>query len=212
MNTSWRDYLPLIIFIVITATGSTIWIGCLIIVWLLSQVIGLKTDLWAMVEALSTAIAAVAVIGAGFFAYRELSEISSSRHLEVADKLFEELNSQKNIDARRWVYQNLSEDPEERIKTVSPEGQAAIKQVLNSLDHVAFLTQSGWIPDEIIMPWMHPMIAKSWDKLEAYVIYERERRNEPYYYEHAANLAKRCRKWRNNNLSEIGIKWVENAL
>jgi hypothetical protein len=83
MNTSWRDYLPLIIFIVITATGSTIWIGCLIIVWLLSQVIGLKTDLWAMVEALSTAIAAVAVIGAGFFAYRELSEISSSRHLVV---------------------------------------------------------------------------------------------------------------------------------
>ena len=89
-----------------------------------------------------------------------------------------------------------------------------MKRVLNSLDRVAFLTQSGWIPDDLIMPWMHPMIAKSWEKLEPYVLYERERRDEPYYYEHAGQLAERCEKWREKNLTEAerSNKWVDNAL
>jgi hypothetical protein len=79
---------------------------------------------------------------------------------------------------------------------------------------VSFLTQSGWVPDELVMPWMHPMIAKSWEKLEPYVMYERKRRNEPYYYEHAARLAERCRQWRVKNLTieERKTKWVDNAL
>jgi hypothetical protein len=87
-----------------------------------------------------------------------------------------------------------------------------MKKVLNSLDRVAFLTREGWIPDELIMPWMHPMIAKSWEKLEPYVMYERERRNEPYYYEHAGELAERCRKWRAKHLKETNTHWVNNAL
>jgi hypothetical protein len=212
MINSWSGYLPLAVFLTITAIGSILWVGGLMLIWLFSQVIGLRTDLWAMVEALSTAIAAIAVIGAGFFAYRELSEISSSRHMQVADKLFNELNSQENIEARRWVFLNLPENPKEGIKSITIEGQIAVKKVLNSLDHVAFLTQSGWIPDEIIMPWMHPMIMKSWNKLESYIIYERQRRNEPYYYEHAEELAERCRRWRESRLSENSVNWVDSAL
>jgi hypothetical protein len=87
-----------------------------------------------------------------------------------------------------------------------------MKVVLNSLDRVAFLTQPGWVNDDLVMPWMHPMIAKSWEKLEPYVMYERERRNEPYYYEHAGELAKRCQEWREKNLNDTNTKWVENAL
>jgi hypothetical protein len=59
---------------------------------------------------------------------------------------------------------------------------------------------------------MHPMIAKSWEKLEPYVMYERERRNEPYYYEHAGELAERCRKWRAKHLAETTTKWTDDAL
>jgi len=180
--------------------------------WLILRFVGFPTDLWQMIEALSSAVTAAAVLSAGFIAYRELSEVASSRHVEVADRLFNELNSPANIDARRWVYQHLPKDPEEGIKSITPEGQLSIKQVLNSLDHVAFLTQSGWIPEDIIMPWMHPMIVKSWEKLEPYVNFERTRRDEPYYYQKVSELAYRCHSWRVKNLGETTVKWVDDAL
>lgn len=61
---------------------------------------------------------------------------------------------------------------------------------------------------------MHPTIAKSWEKLEQDVLYEREWREEPYYYEPAGELAKRCNKWREKNLTEAerSNKWVDKAL
>lgn len=212
MKTNWPGSLTIVLFVLITIIGFTVWIGLLFVLWLALRAAGVTTDFWAMTEALSTAVAAATVLSAGFVAYRELSEAASSRHMEVADRLFDELNSDENIEARRWIFQYLPDNPEEGIRTMSPEGQAAVKQVLNSLDRVAFLTQSGWIPDEIIMPWMHPMIAKSWEKLEPYVIYERQRRNEPYYYRYAGELAGRCRDWRARNLPETQVAWVKDAL
>jgi len=77
---------------------------------------------------------------------------------------------------------------------------------------VAFLTQAGWIPEEMIMPWMNPMIVKAWARLEPYVDYESQRRNEPDYYEHARVLAERCQAWRAKHLPEAEITWVDGAL
>jgi hypothetical protein len=196
----------------LTAAGFAAWLGLLFLLWRLLDSFGVAADYWAMTEALSTAVAAAAVLGAGYIAYRELAEISSSRHMEVADRLFQELNSVENIAARRWIYQHLPDDPETSLPSLTIEGREAIKKVLNSLDRVAFLTQAGWIPDEIIMPWMHPMIAKSWEKLEPYVRYEIDRRNEPYYYQNARHLAERCRLWREQNLEEVHVNWVERGL
>lgn len=212
MKKIWDNQRTLVTVIGLTAAGFVGWLLLLSILWLLLTQSGFNVDYWAMTESLSTAVAAAAVLGAGYIAYRELSEISSSRHMEVADRLFQELNSQENIDARRWVYQNLPDDPQVGTASLLPDGQAAIKKVLNSLDRVAFLTQAGWIPEEIIMPWMHPMIAKSWEKLEPYVQFEIQRRNEPYYYQQARQLAERCRIWRKENLAEVEVKWVEQAL
>jgi hypothetical protein len=173
-----------------------------------------SNNLTGSLEAISTAVGAAAVLGAAYFAYQELEEVSKTRHIDVADRLFDELNSPENVSARRRIFQNLTDDPEAGLKNLSQDDQDAMKMVLNSLDRVSFLTQSGWVPDELVMPWMHPMIAKSWDKLEPYVMYERKRRNEPYYYEHAARLAERCRQWRVKNLTaeERKTKWVDNAL
>jgi hypothetical protein len=212
MNINWSGYLILFLFIALAAAGFFLWVGGLFVVWLLLRTAGITTDLWVMIEALSTAVAAAAVLSAGFVAYRELSEAASSRHMEVTDRLFEELNSPENIEARRWVFQHLPEKPEEGLRSMTPEGRAAVKQVLNSLDHVAFLTQARWIPEDIIMPWMHPMIAKTWEKLEPYVMYERQRRNEPYYYQSVGELALRCNVWRAKNLLDTRIKWVEDSL
>ena len=163
-------------------------------------------------EAISAAVAAAAVFGAAYFAYQELSEVANTRYMDIADRLFGELNSPENIEARRHIFQNLKTDSEQGLKQLKQADQDAMKTVLNSLDHVAFLTRPGWIPDDLIMPWMHPMIAKSWEKLEPYVLYERKRRNEPYYYEHAGELAERCRKWRTRHLAETDTKWTDDAL
>lgn len=210
--TSRPGLATLVLFVVITVVGFLLWVPGLTLVWLILRAIGVTTSLWAMVEALSTAVAAAAVLSGGFVAYRELSEIARTRYMEVADRLFEELNSPENIAARRWVFQELPDDPEEGLRNLSPEGREHVKRVLNSLDRVAFLTQAGWIPDDLVMPWMHPMIAKSWEKLEPYVRYEQQRRNEPYYYEHAATLAERCNAWRESGVPDTKIRWVEDAL
>lgn len=212
MKSIWSNQRTFITIVGLTAAGWVVWLGLLYLLWRVLDSPGYPVDYWAMTESLSTAVAAAAVLGAGYIAYRELAEISSSRHMEVADRLFQELNSPESINSRRWVYQNLPDDPQDGIASLSPDGQAAIKRVLNSLDRVAFLTQAGWIPEEIVMPWMHPMIAKSWARLEPYVQLEIQRRNEPYYYQQARSLAERCRVWRARNLVEVDVKWVENAL
>ena len=177
-----------------------------------ANLLGTGNNLIGTIEALSTAVGAAAVFGAGYIAYQELSEVANTRYMDIADRLFEELNSPDNVEARRHIFQNLKDDPEQGIRRLKEADQDAMKKVLNSLDRVAFLTRKGWVPDDLIMPWMHPMIAKSWEKLEPYVMYERERRNEPYYYEHAGELAERCRKWRAKHLAETDTKWVDNAL
>jgi hypothetical protein len=107
------------------------------------QTSGVNADLWALIEAISTAVAAAAVFSAGFVAYRELSEVARSRHMEIVDRLFAELNSPENIDARRWIFLNLPADPKEGLRSLTPEGRAAVKRVLNSLDRVAYLTLPG---------------------------------------------------------------------
>jgi len=212
MNDDWSGRLTLVVIVASTVVGFFLWLLALFSLWLLLRVVGISVNFWAMTEALSTAVAAAAVLGAGFVAYRELSEVASSRYMEVADRLFNELNSPENIEARRWIFQHLPDDPQEGMRSLTPEGQAFVKRTLNSLDRVAFLTQAGWIPEEMIMPWMNPMIVKAWIKLEPYVDYESRRRNEPDYYEHARRLAERCLSWRAKNLPEAEITWVGDAL
>jgi uncharacterized protein DUF4760 len=212
MNPNLSGRRSLEVILALTTGAFIVWMVILLLLWLALRTLGYSTSFWVMVGALSAALPSAAVVGAGFLAMRELSEVATSRHMDVADRLFQELNSPENIEARRWVFTQLPADPEQGMKTITPAGQAAVKQVLNSLDHVAFLTQAGWIPDEVIMPWMHPMIFKTWEKLEPYVKYERQRRNEPYYYAYAGRLAERCKAWRERNLADTNATWITGAL
>lgn len=212
MTTFWTKYKTLIIIFGVTGIGLLVWLAMLLLLWIILPAFGILADYWSIVAAFSAAVEAAVFLGVGFIAYRELSEVAESRYIEVADRLFEVLNSPESVDARRWIFQNLPEDPKEGLENIPLEGQNAIKRVLNSLDRVAFLTQTGWIPDEMIMPWMNPMIVKSWAKLEKYVDYESQRRNEPDYYEHARALAERCIDWRAKNLPDAEITWVKKTL
>lgn len=212
MNSKWSGITPIVTFLAITIIVFFFWVLGMVYLLPIIKNLDSQTGLIATIEALSTALAAAAVFGAGYIAYRELSEVASSRYMDIADRLFDELNSPENIEARRRIFQNLHANPKIGLKKLTVKDRDAMKMVLNSLDRVAFLTQSGWIPDDLVMPWMHPMIAKSWEKLEPYVLYERERRNEPYYYQYAGKLAERCKQWRKRNLTDTTTKWIDNAL
>jgi len=202
----------LVFFVIIFALAFLTLLLSLYLVWWILTGVTIPPEFLATVGALAGIASATAILVGGFVAFRQLAEVANSRHLGVADRLFDELNSSENIAARRWVFQNLPDDPQVGLQSLTPEGQEAVKRVLNSLDHVAFLTQAGWIPPDLVMPWMHPMIAKSWEKLKPYVEYERKRRNEPYYYERIDDLAAHCHAWRLEHLQETQVKWVKDAL
>ncbi len=212
MNKKQSDASTIRIFLIITIVAFIILLIFLPLLWRLLQGVGMTKDDISLIETFASTIAAAAVFGAGYIAYRELSEASKSRYLDIADRLFNELNSPENIEARRRIFQSLDPDPEKGMKKLNAKDRDAMKRVLNSLDRVAFLTQPGWIPEDLVMHWMHPMIAKAWDKLEPYVMYERERREEPYYYKYAEEIAERCRKWRKKHLVDDSIKWIDRAL
>lgn len=210
--TKLSDRSTLLIFLGITAGAFVACVMAMMALGLFLEVFGVDSDFWAMVEALATAVAMAAVFGAGFIAYRELNENAKSRHLEVADRLFMELNAPENIQARRWVFLHLPADPAQGLASLSPADRDQVKKVLNSLDRVAFLTQPDWIPDDMVMPWMNPMIIKSWEKLGPYVAYESQRRSEPDYYKAVRLLAERCLAWRRQHLGDTQITWIDDAL
>jgi hypothetical protein len=199
--------------VVALATGGfVLWFGVLLTLWSILHAVGVATDFWPMAQTLTSTVTMVCIVAGSVVAFHQLNEAASNRHLAVADRLFEELNSPENIEARRWIFHNLPDDPEEGSRTLTPEGQTAIKRVLNSLDHIAFLTQAGWIPEEMIMPWMNPMVVKAWAKLERYVDYESRKRREPDYYQHARQLAEHCRVWRTHHLPDATVMWIKDAL
>jgi len=209
MKKPFTQDLRIIIFGAIA--GFIGWMILQIAVWYALRSLGADASLWEVINALSQALTGATIAVGGFVAYRELSEAEASRHMEIADRLFDELNSEENIEARRWVFQELPDDPDQ-ASNISAEGQQAIKRVLNSLDRVSFLTQEGWIPDDLIMPWMHPMIFKAWKKLAPYVARERTRRDEPYYYAYAEKVARRCVAWRAKSGIADKTTWLNNAL
>jgi Domain of unknown function (DUF4760) len=198
--------------VAIATLGFLLWIGVLLALWGTLNAVGVPTEFWPMAQTLTSTVTMVSILAGSILAVQQLSEAASNRHLAVADRLFEELNSPENIEARRWIFHNLSADPEEGTRTLTSEGHAAIKLVLNSLDHIAFLTQAGWIPEDMIMPWMNPMVVKAWAKLAPYVEYESRKRREPDYYQHARELAERCGEWRKHNVRNTEITWIKDAL
>ena len=212
MNSNWSGRRTLAVVVICTVLGLALGLLLILSLWGVLHACGGASSFWAMTEALATAVTAATVIGAGFLAYRELDEASNSRHLAVADRLFEELNAPENVAARRWIFLHLPPDPATGQAELTDPERDTVKRVLNSLDRVAFLTQAGWIPEDMVMPWMSPMILKAWIKLKPWVDYEVDRRHEPDYYRQVRALAERCLSWREAHGMSTEVTWVENAL
>lgn len=190
-----------------------VWIGLIVLVWMaIGRPAGGGWDLWAMLEGLSSAAAFATVIGGGIVVLAQLAESVDSRHLSVYNDIFREMMSDEEIEARRWIYLHLPDDPQQGLAALDPLGQRYVKRVLNSFDHLGFLLRQEWVTDEGLIEWVSPIVIKTWGKLGAYVEYESQRRNEPYYYGAARYLAERCIAWWQEHRPEAQITWVEKAL
>jgi len=141
------------------------------LLWLLWRA-GILTTPWVVIESLSTAVAVMVAIVGAFVAYRDTAR---DRHLDVADRLFQDFNSDTSIEARRVIYQELPDFSASAVKQLTHEQRAAIKRTLNTLDRAGFMIQSEWIPAKLILPWISPMVVNVWVKVGHYVNYEKDR-------------------------------------
>ena len=176
-----------------------------------------NVDLWAILEALATAAAFSVAVGGGLMVLAQLTEAVDSRNLTIFNDVFERLASDRNIEARRWIYQNLPDNPGQGLASLSEEGRQNVKYVLNSFDHLGFLIQQDWVSGEAedaIVRWVSPFVTKTWGKLGPYVDYEvSQRPEEPDYYEAVRHLAEKCIAYRKTLLRrDPKTTWREDAL
>ena len=191
------------------------WVVLCFILWVGLRTFGFEVDYWAMLEALSTAAAVAQFLGGGIVALRQMRDSVDSRNLSTFTEIFNRLMSDQEIEARRWIYTQLPDDPAAGMGNISREGQEHIKHVLNSFDHLGFLLEQDWITREAenaVIKWVSPMMVKVWAKLGPYVDYESRRRSEPDYYENVRFLAKRCQQWRAQFVPDSPVNWVKDAL
>jgi len=184
--------------LLLTAAGATFGIGAL---WLFGIfAIGRPTsraEFWSMAEGLSSAMAFAAVVGGGLVALSQIVEGVDNRNLDVFDKIFTRWMSREHIDARRYIYQHLPDDPAEWYQTCTSENRAQVKLVLNQFDYLGFLISQHWITDEGISNWVNPIVVRVWSKVEPYIDYDMHVLGKGEdYYEHARWLALRCIAWR----------------
>ncbi|MBN1311430.1 MAG: hypothetical protein JXB30_08425 [Anaerolineae bacterium] len=188
--------------------------GGIYVIW---RVADPQASLWSMFEGLSAAAAFSVAVGGGLMVLAQLTEAVDSRSLTIFNDIFERMVSEENIAARRWIYQNLPDNPELGLASLSDEGREHVKLVLNSFDHLGFLIQQDWVSseaEEAIIQWVSPFVSKVWLKLGPYVEHELANRpEEPDYYAAACHLAKRCIAYRKRLLRrDPTVTWRQDAL
>jgi len=209
MRTTGQKIRATLLTVLYALLGLWALLGLIVGIWALVKRTGAQADLWLMIESLSTALAVVVAIVGAFLAYRDTA---SDRHRGVVDSLFQDMNSEESIAARRLIYQELPKFSEPAVGQLTSDQRAAIKHTLNILDRAGFMIQSDWIPAQVILPWISPMVVKLWAKLEPYVDHEADRRYEPDYYEAARALARLCIEWRARNVPEAKVTEVADAI
>src|SRR5687767_4983183 len=91
----------------ISISVFAIWTFLAALVWGALQILGVRFSYWEMLEAVSTAAAVAQVFGGGVVALVQLSESVDNRNLGIYNDVFEKMMSDENIEARRWIYQQL---------------------------------------------------------------------------------------------------------
>lgn len=207
------DRLVLIV-VLLTSVALPLWVLIVYALWYALTSLGYSGDFWGALEGLSSAAALTLTLAGGIIIIIQLNDATEARDLQIYNDVFERMMSDRDIEARRWIYMNLPDDVQQGLDLMAndPEGQAHVKQVLNSFDHLGFLVQHDFGVSDRVIQWVSPFVVKTWAKIGPYVDYEAERRNESDYYESARLLYERCRDWREGHGKGTGFTKVEKAM
>lgn len=185
---------------------------------------------WNLLEGIASLITVSLVIGGlafAFFEYVQTSVQQSRENAETSFNMYKEiyykLMKPEAVEARRWIITNLPTkkdlDDETWLKqTISaldkiprgwkserPPGRDYLKEVLNTFDFIGFVAQHYWKMENELVTWMSPPVAKVWERIQLYVEYEAEQRNEPDFYESAREFGQYCVEWRNERYPKSNV-------
>ena len=147
---------------------------------------------WNMVQAVFTALMAIAIAATAFFAVKQLREAAHARHAEVLGRIHEILGDFQVVTARQTV-KSLPQNFE--IELLNDQQRKAVELVTRSFDRTGFYLWRKLIPEDLVLP-EYPGALWHWQKLEHYV--KRQREAEGYearrFFEYMASRTREYRK------------------
>lgn len=172
----------------------------------------LKDKSWGFAVAVATMVYTLVVLLGGVAAIIELRATSRQLALgartaavDIAERAINPFFDAASVEHRRRIYGEANRICGESGPFVavalrehaSPEFASSVRQILESMDRVAFMLES--IGPELgdvrlrIVRWLTPMIAKTWIRIGAYVEAEATARNESeWFFCLARALGKEC--------------------
>lgn len=183
----------------------------------------------ATLESFTSLITLAAVSGGLVFwlidrRQKENAEAAQEKSLSFQQfqDIHDRLVNPEQEEARRWIFSSIPiKSPTQPIEdwfaqvtaiietkpagwtqSRSP-GQIYIKQVLNNLDFIGFVSEHFWEAKDSDIDWLSPPVSKVWQRIGPYVRHLSNLRNEPDYYQSASEFGEYCIKWRTGkNLPE----------
>jgi hypothetical protein len=133
----------------------------------------------------------------GLFAILQLRETRKAYLLGAFWSIFSELDSDKMMAAREYVYANRElylslEGNDENYTGLLKERRTNAELVSSSFSRVGYLVSQDLIPQKVILDGYHLMVTRCWSILEPYIKAVREERNNTGYQYFFEDLAKRA--------------------
>lgn len=131
-------------------------------------------DIWASVAAVSAAIGTIVVIVASFFAYSQVREARSARHVSLLISFQEKYHSPA---ARSFRYRLLSGEfgpPEEFDPTrLNVEDFHSFWQLHDQLEMLGVLVDRGLLDFDLVLAGFHRSPPQVWAAIEPYILTRR---------------------------------------
>lgn len=125
----------------------------------------------ALIEAGVAALQTVLLVVAGAVAWRQLREAQRSRYLGAILRMFDEIGSRESYEDA-----DAALGLPGRIEAYTPEELELATWTTRVYEKLAFLVESGMIPEKYIVPLDSRRILWTWDALQPYIQEQRRLR------------------------------------
>ena len=146
---------------------------------------GLNTTQVALIEAAVAVLQTLLLVIGGAVAWRQLHEAQRTRYLGAIIRMFDDIGSRaayEDADAALGL--------PHRIEDYTPEELELATWTTRVYEQLAFLVESGMIPEKYIVPLDSRRIVWTWDALQPYIQEQRRLRDSGGSYRISVRAAK----------------------